>query len=236
MTAIGAPEATGQEESTEPISSVNPARELTRQLTEFAAKISDPFAARLRAAFEETAASGVAPGLAVSERAPDFILPNALGEPVGLARRLAQGPVVISFYRGEWCPFCNLELRALQAALPRFQAYGASLLAISPQAPDHSLSATKKNGLTFDVLSDVHQEVIAAYRVQFTVPAVLKYVYLEVLHNDLSTHAADGSWNLPIPATFVIDRSGIVRARYVSADHTTRMDPDDIEAELAALK
>jgi peroxiredoxin len=236
MTAIGAPEATGQEESTEPMSSVNPAGELSRQLAEFAAKISDPFAVRLRAASEETAASGVAPGLAVSERAPDFILPNALGEPVGLARRLAQGPVVISFYRGEWCPFCNLELRALQAALPRFQAYGASLLAISPQAPDHSLSVTEKNGLTFDVLSDVHQEVIAAYRVQFTVPAVLKYVYLEVFDNDLSSYAADGSWNLPIPATFVIDRSGIVRARYVSADYTTRMDPDDIEAALAALK
>jgi peroxiredoxin len=217
------------------MSSVNPTGELTRQLAEFAAKIPDPVAVRLRAASEETTASGVAPGLTVSERAPDFILPNALGEPVGLARRLAQGPVVVSFYRGEWCPFCNLELRALQAALPLFEAYGASLLAISPQAPDHSLSATEKNGLTFDVLSDIHQEVIAAYRVQFTVPADLKDLHLEVFHNDLSTHTADGSWDLPIPATFVIDRSGIVRARYVSADYTTRMDPDDIEAALAAL-
>jgi peroxiredoxin len=217
------------------MSSVNPTGELTRQLAEFAAKIPDPVAARLRAASDETTASGIAPGLTVSERAPDFILPNALGEPVGLARRLAQGPIVISFYRGEWCPFCNLELRALQAALPRFQAYGASILAISPQGPDHSLSATEKNGLTFDVLSDIHQEVIAAYRVQFTVPADLKDLHLEVFHNDISTHTADGSWDLPIPATFVIDRSGIVRARYVSADYTTRMDPADIEAALASL-
>ena len=114
-------------------------------------------------------------------------------------------------------------------------------MAISPQTPDHSLSATEKNELTFDVLSDVHQEVIAAYRVQFTVPADLKDLHLEVFHNDLSTHTdlcthtADGSWDLPIPATFVIDRSGIVRARYVSANYTTRMDPDDIEAALAAL-
>src|SRR5271168_31686 len=218
------------------MSSVNPTGELTRQLAEFAAKIPDPVAARLRAASEMTTASGVAPGLALAEPAPDFTLPNALGEPVGLARRLAQGPVVISFYRGEWCPFCNLELRALQAALPRFQAYKASLIAISPQAPDHSLSATEKNELTFDVLSDVHQEVIAAYRVQFTVPADLKDLHLEIFHNDLSTNTADGSWDLSIPATFVIDRSGIVRARYVSADYTTRMDPDDIEAALAALK
>jgi peroxiredoxin len=217
------------------MSSVNPTGELTRQLAEFAAKIPDPVAARLRAASDETTTSGLATGIAVSEQAPDFTLPNARGEPVGLALRLAQGPVVLSFYRGEWCPFCNLELRALQAALPRFQAYGASLMAISPQTPDHSLSATEKNELSFDVLSDIHQEVIAAYRVQFTVPADLKDLHLEVFHNDLSIHTADGSWDLPIPATFVIDRSGIVRARYVSADYTTRMDPDDIEAALAAL-
>jgi peroxiredoxin len=217
------------------MSSVNSTRELTRQLAEFAAKIPDPVAARLRAASEETTASGVAPGLAVSERAPDFTLLNALGEPVSLNQRLAQGPVVLSFYRGEWCPFCNLELRALQAALPRFRAYGASVMAISPQTPDDSLSATEKNELSFDVLSDVHQEVIAAYRVQFTVPADLKDLHLEVFHNDLSIHTADGSWDLPVPATFVIDRSGIVRARYVSADYTTRMDPDDIEAALAAM-
>ncbi len=218
------------------MSSVNPTGELTRQLAEFSANIPDPVAARLRVAADDITASGVAPGIGVGQPAPDFTLPNALGEPVGLARRLAQGPVVLSFYRGEWCPFCNLELRALQEALPRFQTYGASLLAISPQAPDHSLSATEKNGLTFDVLSDTHQEVIAAYRVQFTVPADLKDLHLEVFHNDLSTRTADGSWDLPIPATFVIDRSSIVRARYVSADYTTRMDPRDIEAALAALE
>src|ERR1700722_1726878 len=145
----------GRDERTDPMSSVNPTGELTRQLAEFAAKIPDPLATRLRAASDETTVSGVAPGLAVSERAPDFTLPNALGEPVGLTPRLAQGPVVLSFYRGEWCPFCNLELRALQARLPRFQTYGASLLAISPQTPDHSLSAAEKNELAFDVLSDV---------------------------------------------------------------------------------
>jgi peroxiredoxin len=229
------PEGGRRDERTDPMSSVNPAGELTRQLAEFTAKIPDPVAARLRAAFDETTASGVAPGLGVGERAPNFTLPNAVGEPVGLAPRVAKGPVVLSFYRGEWCPFCNLELRALQAALPRFASHNASLIAISPQTPDHSLSATEKNELTFDVLSDIHQEVIAAYRVQFIVSADLKDLHLEVFHNDLSTHTADGSWDLPIPATFVIDRSCIVRARYVSADYTTRMDPDDIEAALAAL-
>lgn len=117
------------------MSSGRPIGELTRQLSEFAAKIPDAIVERMRAAAEETMASGVAPGLAIGERAADFALPNATGELVELADRRQKGPVVVTFYRGEWCPFCNLELRALQAALRRFEAYGASLMAISPRRP-----------------------------------------------------------------------------------------------------
>jgi peroxiredoxin len=208
-----------------------PSPDLTRALTEYAAQIPVPVSRRLAAAFAEV----TAPGLAVGEQASLFSLPDATGQMVELAARLERGPVVLSFYRGEWCPFCNLELRALQAALPRLQTRGASLIAISPQSPDHSLSITEKTGLTFDVLSDARQQVIRAYRLQFTVPADLKDLHLNVFGNDLSAHTADGSWNLPIPATFVIDQAGIVRARHVSADYTTRMDPTDIEAALDAL-
>jgi peroxiredoxin len=212
-----------------------PSGQLTRQLSEYAAQIPAPVAGRLAAAFADITASGAAPGLAVGEQARPFILPDATGQTVSLAARLAQGPVVLSFYRGEWCPFCNLELRALQAALPQLTERGAALIAISPQSPDHSLSVTEKAGLTFDVLSDARQEVIAAYRVQFTVPADLKDLHLNVFGNDLSAHAADGSWDLPIPATFVIDQAGIIRARHVSADYTTRMDPAEIVAALDKL-
>src|SRR6202521_173679 len=123
--------------------------------------------------------------LQVGQKAPDFTLPNATGGEVSLSSLLKRGPVVLSFYRGEWCPFCNLELRALQAALPRLRARGASLIAISPQSPDHSLSITEKAGLTFDVLSDARQQVIRAYRLQFTVPADLKDLHLNVFGNDL---------------------------------------------------
>ena len=210
-------------------------RELTRQLRELATRTPAPIAERISAILADVTAAGVAPGLAVGERAPNFRLPNAAGKDVELAERLAAGPVVLSFYRGDWCPYCNLELRALQAALPRFEAHGASLIAISPQAPDHSLSMAEKNGLSFEVLSDVHQEAIRAFRVQFTVPADLQELHRNVFHNDLSTRTADGSWDLPVPATFVIDRAGIIRARYVSADYRTRMDPDDIERALAAI-
>jgi peroxiredoxin len=215
--------------------STPPSGELTLQLAGYAAQIPAPVAGRLSAAFAELTASGAAPGLAVGEQAPLFSLPDAAGETVSLAARLAAGPVVLSFYRGEWCPFCNLELRALQAALPQLKSRGAALIAISPQSPDHSLSITEKAGLTFDVLSDARQEVIAAYRVQFTVPADIKDLHLNVFGNDPSAQTADGSWNLPIPATFVIDPAGIIRARHVSADYTSRMDPAQIESALDAL-
>ncbi len=92
-------------------------------------------------------------------QAPNFTLPDALGNAVTLSHLLAQGPVVITFYRGEWCPYCNLELHAYQQALPQLRALGATLVAISPQTPDHSLSTVEKIELTFAVLSDVGNRV-----------------------------------------------------------------------------
>src|SRR6266700_3895170 len=78
------------------------------------------------------------------EQAPDFTLPDALGQPVTLSQLLTQGPVIIIFYRDEWCPYCNLELRAYQKALPQLQELGATLVAISPQTPDHSLCPCRR--------------------------------------------------------------------------------------------
>jgi peroxiredoxin len=210
-------------------------RPLSHELAEMAARAPAAVAARLASGLAEIAASGVAPGLQIGDRAPNFTLPDALGQRVELFHRLESGPVVLTFYRGAWCPYCNLTLRALQAALPRLRTHGASVIAISPQTPDRSLTLTEKHSLEFDVLSDVEQSVIRAYRVQFTSPADIKDLYLNTFHNDLSTQTADGSWALPIPATFVIDRTGIIRARHVRVDYRTRMDPDDIEAALSEL-
>lgn len=176
---------------------------------------------------------GVAPGLAVGQKAPGFRLPNAVGWDVSLDERLEEGPVVLAFYRGEWCPFCNLALRALQDILPQIQAAGAALMAISPQTPGNALSLTEKNELMFDVLSDEAQEVIREYRLQFTVPEEVKEVYTKVFNLDIAGENADGSWDLPVPATFVLDREGIIRARHVSMNYMTRMEPGDI---LKALK
>ncbi len=190
---------------------------------------------RIRTGAQAIAASGSAEGLHVGERAPDFSLPDALGHVISLSTLRAHGPVVVTFYRGEWCPFCNMQLRALQRAVPRFRALGATLVAISPQSPDHSLSLTQKHDLDFAVLSDLDQSVMRAYRVQFQLSGDLEDLQVNVFRNDPALQNADHSRSLPVPSTFVIDRDGVVRAAFVNPDWRTRVEPADVEAVLASL-
>jgi peroxiredoxin len=208
---------------------------LQPQLDEITANIPDAIAARIEAGVGDIDASGVAPGLAIGDHAPNFTLPDALGQSVTLRDLIQKGPVVVVFYRGEWCPYCNIQLRGLQAALPRLRELGASLVAISPQAPDHSLSLTEKHELAFPVLSDLDQEVIRAYKVQFALAGDLEDLQVNVFQNDPATQNADHSRSLPVPATFVIDRDGIVRAAFVSADWRVRAEPAEVEAALQSL-
>ena len=209
--------------------------DLRAQLDRIGARIPAPISSRIDAAIREIEASGTAPGLSVGDRAPEFTLPDQAGRPVSLTERLATGPVVLVFYRGDWCPLCNVHLRALQSALPEIGAKGASLLGVSPQAPDRALSIADNAGLAFEVLSDVHQDVIRAYKLQFSTPADLQDVIGNVFQTDLRAHTADGSWRLPVPATFIIDRAAVIRAAHVSADFRTRMEPTAILAALEEL-
>lgn len=172
--------------------------------------------------------------LTVGDRAPDFFLPNSLGQPVSLESCLQAGPVVISFYRGEWCPYCNLELRALQAALPEIQALGAKLLAISPQTPDNSLSTQEKNALSYEVLSDVGNQVARQFGLVFTLPASLLPVYAD-FGIDLAAANGDSSFELPLPATYVVGTNGKITHAFVDADYTKRLDPQAIIATLRKM-
>ena len=115
--------------------------------------------------------------LKVGDRAPSIVLGNAKGETVDVGALLKKGPVIVAFYRGGWCPFCNLELRAFQRLLPDIEAAGASLVAISPEKPDNSLSTAEKNALTFEVLSDVGQKVGRAFRLVYDFSDELKSAY-----------------------------------------------------------
>ncbi|MDL5510492.1 peroxiredoxin-like family protein [Arenibacter sp. M-2] len=161
-------------------------------------------------------------GLSVGDRAPDFNLPNAFGKKVSLYEALKSGIVIIKFYRGEWCPICNLDLREIQNYLPRIKSLGATLLAISPQRPDDALTAIQKNELEFEVLSDADQDVIKAYNLQFD-PG-------EDYHQrrDLTVLNGEGLKTLPVPATFIINTNQIIEAAHVEANYTQRMGPLEI--------
>lgn len=179
----------------------------------------------LRKPIERLIISGAAKhALKEGEQVPNFILPDTLGKDVALADLLAQGPVVIAFYRGAWCPYCNLQLHAYQQILPQIRDLGASLLAISPQTPDKSLTLSEKQALTFPVLSDVGNQVARRFGLVFTLDETVREAY-KLVGADLPAYNGSDSWELPIPGTFIVDRSGLVRLAFVDPNFTTRLDP-----------
>lgn len=175
------------------------------------------------------------PGLKTGEQAPDFSLPDADGKIVSLHDRLAQGPVVLIFYRGGWCPFCNLQLKQFRDALPQLQALGAQLIAISPQKPDKTREQFKQAPPGFDVLSDLDGDTLKAYRLYYEVDPALLAVYKR---NGLDLEAYNGTGRtlLPVSATFVIDAKGVVVDRYADTDYTKRMRPEQAIQALQALQ
>lgn len=199
---------------------------------EFTGKIPPEIGAAMARADSELAASGIAArALCAGAPAPDFTLTGAHGEIVTLSKLLRLGPVVVSFYRGGWCPYCNLELRALQAALPQITARGAALVAISPELPDESLSTAERNALAFPVLSDTGSRVARDWGIAFDLAEELRPIYTRFGHA-LPDRNGAADWVLPVPATFVIAENGIVRLAFVDTDYRNRLEP---EAVLGAL-
>ena len=210
---------------------------LTEQLIEQKAKAAKAIPQAGLAVMDQATAALDASGLAgkalkEGDEVPNFSLPNANGERFSLHEYTNQGPVVISFYRGGWCPYCNLELAALQAALPDIEAAGGRLIAISPNTPDNSLSTREKHNLQFEVLSDVGFNVIDRFGLAFDMPEELVNLYGEFAIN-VAQWNGEERWRLPIPATYVIDSQRKVVKSYVNADYRERLDPVDI---ITALK
>ncbi|HLX00800.1 MAG TPA: peroxiredoxin-like family protein [Trinickia sp.] len=176
----------------------------------------------------ELIASGQAEhALRAGDKAPAFTLNDPNGTPVSSEELLAKGPLVISFYRGVWCPYCNLELKALQEALPSFEALGASLVAISPQNAVNSRKSVRTNQLGFPILSDTHNDVAAAFGLRFALPDYLVELYKQ-LKNDLPAFNGDPSWTLPMPARYVIGQDGTILYSEVNPDYTHRPEPADM--------
>ncbi|XUM21497.1 peroxiredoxin-like family protein [Bradyrhizobium oligotrophicum S58] len=179
------------------------------------------------AALEDLAARAVREGGTF----PALTLPNHKGGTTDLAALLAESALIVTFYRGGWCPYCNLELRAYQARLPEIGARGARLIAVSPETPDNTLTTAEKNALTFEVLSDTEGRLADALGIRYELSASIKALYQKFGH-DLPVRNGDGRWSLPMPATYVVARGGRILRAHVSPDYRTRLEPD---AALAAL-
>ena len=173
-------------------------------------------------------ASGLAErALKVGAVAPAFELKDADGATIRSSELLMRGPLVVSFYRGVWCPYCNMELQALQAALPAFEKLGAGLVAISPQSAANSRKSARNNATTFPILSDPGNAVAASFGLRFALPDYLVALY-KSLKNDLPAFNGDDSWTLPMPGRFVIGANGIIRYAEVNPDYTKRPEPEDL--------
>jgi peroxiredoxin len=165
---------------------------------------------------------------------PDFDLPNADNKLLSLKTFLNNGPLVVSFYRGAWCPYCNLEINALQKRLPDIISAGGQLVAISPQMPDKSAEQVNNSHLSFEVLSDFNNILAKKCGLVFSLPESLRPIY-SAWEIDIPDHNANESFELPIPATYIIDTKGEIRYVFADMDYTKRLEPDIIIKQLKKL-
>ncbi|OCT13648.1 alkyl hydroperoxide reductase [Paenibacillus pectinilyticus] len=194
----------------------------------FIAKVPADAQAEIFRHIKEQQQSGIVFGLKEGDRAPNFILSNPIGERVSLYEELTKGLVVLIFYRGHWCPFCNVQLRGFQQILPDIQKYGAGLIAISPQSPDHAISQQEKEQLSFQVLSDPNGLVADSFKLLFELPKFLQRTFAITLNRDLTLYNQSDRWVLPVPGTYIVDKDRTVIHATVNPDFMSRMEPQEV--------
>ena len=178
----------------------------------------------------------VANALGKGDKAPDFTLPDATGHELRLQQELEKGPVVLTWYRGGWCPYCNIQLAAYQKILPQIEELGAQLIAVSPEIPDQSLSTKEKNELQFTVLSDQNLRVAAKYGLVFQLTPEVEKLYAEFFDIKEYNGEEAATNELPLAATYVIDSNGSIVWSFLDADYTKRAEPQDIIDALDSLE
>ena len=187
-------------------------------------------------AIDDLVASGIRNScLRIGDRVPDFNLASIRGEQVNVRTLLLSGPIVLSFYRGGWCPYCNIELRALQQVLPEIERMGASIVAISAELPDRQVATEKENGLTFPVLTDLGNDVAKRFGIVYELDDDLLQVYRERGHEIKTANGPQGANTLAQPATFVVDQSGTIRLAYINEDYAERLSTEEILHALETL-
>ena len=165
---------------------------------------------------------------------PDFELPNQHGQRRRFSDYLKQSPVVLNVYRGGWCPYCNLEMKALHDALPQIQAQGALLVGLAPETPDRAAATAERHRIHIDILGDAGNRVAERLGLVFTLPEALRPMY-QGLGIDIPAYNGDDSFELPVPATYIVRPDGIVAHAFVNADYTQRMEPAEIVSHLEAF-
>jgi peroxiredoxin len=195
---------------------------------------------KIRAAYEALVnqlgrAETASHALKVGDPMPSFLLPNAEGHLVFSDDLLNRGPLVVNFFRGNWCPYCRRTLETLEVALPRIQSAGGQLVALTPDTGSHLAGTKRKHGLTYEVLSDVDGAVGLQFGVLFRAPDLYRQL-LASAGVDLTERHGNEGWLIPMPATFVVDRAGIIRYAFVNVDFTKRAEPDEIVEVLQSLQ
>lgn len=172
----------------------------------------------------------------VGDKAPDFKLKNATGKEISLSGELKKGPVVLTWYRGGWCPYCNIAMAALQEELPAIKKAGATLIALTPELPDKALSTTEKNKLQFQVLTDLNHQVARKYGIVFKLTPEVEKLYGKFF--DLEAYNGDkaGADSLPLAATYIIGSDGTIQWAFLHHDYHKRAEPADIVKFLRQLK
>jgi len=165
--------------------------------------------------------------LQVGRNMPNFSLPDAHGKVVSLRELLKGGPVIVTFYRGSWCPYCNAQLNSYQRYLPEFKKMKAQLIAITPEKPDLTVLTEERKHLTFPVLTDKNNKFATQLGLVFGVPPELKKLYLQ-FGTDLEKSQGNPDWQLPIPATYIVSPASKVTYAFLDVDYTHRADPRDI--------
>lgn len=165
---------------------------------------------------------------------PDFELPNQHGERRRLGDYLAAAPVVLNIYRGGWCPYCNMEMKALREVLPEIEAHGARLVGMTPETPDKAASTAERNAIAIDILSDAGNRVAEQLGLVFELPAALRPLYAKK-GIDLHEYNGDDTFKLPVPATYIVGQDSVIAYHFVNVDYTQRLEPAEIVARLAAL-
>ena len=189
----------------------------------------------MRHATEQLIREGIGnSALEVSDEIPSFGLPNVRGQLVEIKDLLKNGPIILTFYRGSWCPYCNLELRAYQQNIEEIKALGAQVIAISPELPDSSLSNAEKLALEFEVLSDFGNVVARNFGLVFKMSEEWIDVFQQ-LDSDFTAHNGDDTWELPVPAAYVVSSDSKIVFSYVNANYLERADPQQVVAALTEL-